>query len=46
MQIQLRPYHKQDFQPLEKIIRETWHYDRFCGRRPPPVWLAYFSAAV
>lgn len=31
MQIQLRPYHKQDFQPLEKIIRETWHYDQFCG---------------
>ena len=31
MQIQLRPYHNQDFQPLEKIIRKTWHYDQFCG---------------
>lgn len=27
MQITFREYQKQDFEPLETIIRETWHYD-------------------
>lgn len=29
MQITLREYQKQDFQVLENIIRETWHFDEF-----------------
>lgn len=29
MQITLREYQKEDFQELENIIRETWHYDEF-----------------
>ncbi len=29
MQIELRKYQKQDFNALETIIRETWHYDDF-----------------
>lgn len=31
MQVQVREYQKQDFKPLETIIRETWHYDEFCS---------------
>lgn len=31
MNIQLREYQKQDFKPLEDIIRETWNYDQFCS---------------
>lgn len=31
MQLQLREYQKQDFKPLETIIRQTWHYDDFCS---------------
>lgn len=29
MEITLREYQKEDFKTLEKIIRETWHYDDF-----------------
>ena len=29
MQIKLREYQTQDFEALEAIIRETWHYDDF-----------------
>ena len=29
MKITLREYQKEDFQELENIIRETWHYDEF-----------------
>lgn len=29
MQIKLREYQQQDFEALEAIIRETWHYDDF-----------------
>lgn len=29
MQITIREYQNKDFQDLEKIIRETWHYDEF-----------------
>lgn len=29
MQLKLREYQDQDFNELEKIIRETWHYDEF-----------------
>lgn len=29
MQITLREYQKEDFQELENMIRETWHYDEF-----------------
>ena len=31
MQLVLREYQKQDFKPLENIIRETWNYDKFCS---------------
>ena len=31
MQLLLREYQKQDFKPLENIIRETWNYDKFCS---------------
>ena len=29
MEMQIREYQKQDFQPLKEIIRSTWHYDEF-----------------
>lgn len=29
MKITLREYQKEDFQELENMIRETWHYDEF-----------------
>ena len=29
MEIKLREYQETDFNTLEKIIRETWHYDEF-----------------
>lgn len=29
MQITFREYQKEDFETLENIIRETWHYDEF-----------------
>ena len=31
MQVQLREYHKSDFNELEGIIRQTWHYDEFAS---------------
>lgn len=31
MKIELRAYEKEDFSPLEAIVRETWHYDDLCG---------------
>lgn len=30
MKIEIRTYHKEDFKPLQNIVRETWHYDAFC----------------
>lgn len=33
MQIELREYQKQDFETLETIIRETWHYDEFSSQK-------------
>ncbi|CVI71443.1 Acetyltransferase (GNAT) family protein [Clostridiales bacterium CHKCI001] len=29
MQVQLREYKKQDFEPIKDIIRDIWHYDEF-----------------
>lgn len=31
MQIKFREVRKEDFEVLENIIRETWHYDEFCS---------------
>lgn len=31
MQVQLREYHKEDFNDLQTIIRQTWHYDEFAS---------------
>ena len=31
MQVQLRENHKSDFNELEGIIRQTWHYDEFAS---------------
>ena len=33
MEIKLREYQNQDFNELVNIVRETWHYDKFCNSK-------------
>ena len=31
MSLEFREYQKQDFKPLQSVIRETWNYDQLCS---------------
>lgn len=42
MQIKLREYQQQDFEALEAIIRETWHYDDFSSPKTATNWQRSF----